>query len=74
MEMDCYDVIRMQNVAYVLNLVTLAQVQMAGMVAENQGRLSRGEALAHGEEEFHALIESCQLGHNAVLTNLHGGL
>ena len=72
--MDCYDVIRMQNVAYVLNLVALAQVRMAGMDAENQSRLIRQESLAYDEEAFSKLIDECQLGHNAVLTNLHSGL
>jgi hypothetical protein len=57
-----------QKVAYVNAMVACAQIEMAGMQAENQHRMNVGNAVAYGEEAFTAIIEKYGIHHNAVLT------
>jgi len=68
-----YDILALQNIAYVMTQNTAAQVELSAMMAANQERIQRGEAPAYGEEAVRRIIDIYQLGHNAVLTNLHQG-
>ncbi len=55
--------------AYVLAQVALLNCERAGMEAENAHRLSIGESIAYGADEFNALREeyAATIGHNAIL-------
>lgn len=47
--------------------------EIAGMVAENQHRISCGESIAYGKEAFDAAIEANGLGYNGItLVAIHG--
>jgi len=72
--MDSFDVVRMQNIAYVDSQIACAYVELEAMKAENSQRERQGQALAWNYDEFFSLIIKYQLGHNSVLSNLHGGL
>lgn len=71
--MDSWQILDLQNIAYVMTQNTAAQVELNAMMAANQERLQRGEAQAYGEEAVRRIIDIYQLGHTAVLTNLHNG-
>lgn len=55
--------------AYVMAQVALLNCERAGMEAENAHRLSLGESIAYGADEFHALQAEyvSMIGHNAIL-------
>lgn len=55
--------------AYVMAQVALLNCERAGMEAENAHRLSLGESIAYGADEFNALREeyAAAIGHNAIL-------
>jgi hypothetical protein len=44
-----------QTAAYINAQTTLCQIELAGMLAENQHRLNCGLSIAYGEEGFKAL-------------------
>ena len=58
--------------AYIMSQVACMNAEVSGMVAENQCRLQRGEAVAYTEDSFVALIDHYGLSHNAVLIMLQG--
>ena len=72
--MDAFDVLKMQNVAYVQSQIATAMVELEAMKWANVNRREQGLSLAYTEEAFASLIDKYQLGHNAVVTNLHRGL
>jgi len=72
--MDAFDVLRLQNVAYVQSQIACAMVELEAMKWANVSRREQGLSLAYSEEAYTKLIDFYQLGHNAVLTNLHRGL
>lgn len=41
-----------------------AEIEMQGMIAENQYRISNGESPAYGEDAFNSLIEKHGIHHN----------
>ena len=69
--MNSEDVVRMQNIAYVITQMTSAMIELEAMKAANTTRSIQGEALAYSEQAFVELIDKYQLSHNAVITNLH---
>ena len=69
--MNDYDIIKLQNIAYVNSQIACAQIELAAMQAENTDRFFKGESPAYQGKEFMALIDRYQLGHNSVVTNLH---
>ena len=58
-----------QKAAFVVAQAALFNARVAGMVAENQYRTSRGLMVAYGEDAFASLERefSAVLGHNAVV-------
>lgn len=56
-----------QKAAYVIAMSAGAIIEAFGMVAENQQRVRRGEALAYPEEAFTKLMLHRGLHHNAVI-------
>ncbi len=72
--MDSWDILKLQNLAYVMTQNTSAQVELNAMMVANQERTNRGESVAYGYEQMMAIIDKYQLSHNAMLTNLHRGL
>lgn len=55
--------------AYILAQVALLNCERAGMEAENAHRLSVGESIAYGADEFRALRDeyASMIGHNAIM-------
>lgn len=55
--------------AFILAQVALLNCERAGMEAENAHRLSCGESIAYGDDEFQALLESYAplISSNAIL-------
>ena len=72
--MDSYDILKLQNIAYVMTQNTSAQVELNAMLATNQERAHRGESVAYSYEAIIEIIDKYQLSHNAVITNLHQGV
>ena len=54
---------------FVLAQVALLNCEVAGMQAENQKRMHRGEAIAYGDEEFNAVRAQYEalIGSNEIL-------
>lgn len=61
-----------QKVAYLNAQVVCAQIEVAGMQAENQHRMNVGQSIAYGEEAFSALANKYGIHHNAVLGLFQG--
>ncbi len=63
-----------QTAAYINAQTTLCQIELAGMLAENQYRTSCGRSIAYGEDGFQALYEkyTSVLGHNSLMTLFNG--
>ena len=72
--MDSYDILKLQNIAYVMTQNTSAQVELNAMLAANQERERRGESVAYNYETIMEIIDKYQLSHNAVIINLHRGI
>ncbi len=62
-----------ERIAYINAMVVCAQIEAEGMKAENQYRVSGGESIAYGKEQFDSLIEKYGIHHNAVLGYLREG-
>ena len=60
-----------QQAAYTFSQSVCASIEAAGMIEENKGRLSRGEAIAYSSDEFLHLIDKYGISHNAVLSLFH---
>ena len=71
MTMNAYDIIKLQNIAYVNSQIIAANIMMESIKAANAERERGGFAQAYTEDAFAGLIDQFQLGHNAVVTNLH---
>ncbi|MGR3295906.1 MAG: hypothetical protein ACUZ8A_06730 [Candidatus Bathyanammoxibius sp.] len=56
--------------AYALMQQLQARIEMEGMIAENQHRISNGHSPMYGEDQFNALIEKHGVYHNAFLTQM----
>lgn len=56
--------------AFINSQVACAQIEAAGMVAENTRRASLGQSNAYGEDDFERLIHKYGIHHNAVVTFL----
>lgn len=61
-----------QQAAFVMAQAACAMAEIAGMQAENQSRIQRGESLAYVENDFAAVIGRNGIGHNDVLTMFRG--
>ena len=72
--MDSYDIIKLQNIAYVDSQIASFYAELEAMKAENEWRIHRGETIAYDYNAFTGLIDKYQLGHNSVLTNFQNGL
>ncbi len=55
-----------QAAAFVLSQTALLNAEVAGMLAENDYRLHRGETVAYRDEDFEEVRQKYQLGYNAV--------
>ena len=62
------------NTAYVFSMAIGGLIEALGMFSENQHRLQRGETIAYTDESFRQLMDERGLHHNAIITNLIGGL
>ena len=60
-----------RNQAIIISRSAAAQIEAAGMTAENQYRLGNGDGVAYGEEAFNALIDKYDLGWNSVISFLN---
>jgi len=56
-----------QKAAYIMAQAAILNATIAGMVAKNQGRASRGETMAYDEEDFVIEIDDSSCHHHAVL-------
>lgn len=61
-----------QQAAYVIAQAACAMAETAGMQAENQQRLHRGESPAYIETDFAAVIQRNCIGHNDVIGMFRG--
>ena len=66
--MNDYDIIKLQNIAYVNSQMVCAQIELAAMQAANN---QYPENQPYSEKQFRELIDKYQLGHNSVVTNLN---
>jgi len=71
--MDSWQILDLQNLAYVMTQNTCAQVELNAMLVANQERASRGEAMAYNYEQMMSLIDKYQIHHNGVMANLRQG-
>lgn len=69
--MDSFDVVKLQNITYVMCQNTSNIALSSIWAVENSQRERRGEAPAWSYESMMLLIDKYQLSHNAVITNLH---
>lgn len=72
--MDSYDILKLSNVAYVMNQNVSAQVELSAMLTANKEREAHNESPAYSYEQMIELIDKYQLHHNATITNLNNGL
>jgi hypothetical protein len=56
-----------QKAAYVTAMAVCALVEAIGMMADNQARTARGEALSYGESAFQDLPFKYGIHHNAII-------
>ena len=59
-----------ERVAYVMSQVACAQIEAAGMVAENMQRAACGHSMAYTEDAFEALPQKYGITHNQVIEYL----
>ena len=71
--MDSYDIVRLQNIAYVMTQNTSAQVELSAMLEANLERARKGEASAYSYDQMMSIIDKYQIHHNGVITNLNLG-
>lgn len=57
--------------AYIIAQAAVLNARVAGMVAENQDRIRKGESLAYIEEDFRKLVDKSSCGHNEVISYLY---
>ncbi len=72
--MDSYDIIKLQNVAYVNSQIASFYAELEAMKAENLQAEHLGQSVPWSHNEFNSLIDKYQLSHNSVLTNFQNGL
>ena len=60
-----------QKAAYVHAQAVVAQIEMQGMIAENNMRAYHGEAPAYVEKDFIALIDRNGIHHNGLIGLFH---
>lgn len=61
-----------QRAAFIMAQAAVLQAEVAGMVAENQHRLSLGHSIAYGEDAFQAAIARSGCAHNDAVAFLRG--
>ena len=61
---------REQRIAYINAMTVCAQIECAGMVAENKQREVEGKSMAYVEEDFLKLPDKHGIHHNAVISYL----
>ena len=59
-----------QRLAYINSMTVCAQIECAGMVAENKQREAVGSSMAYVEEDFLKLPDKYGIHHNAVISYL----
>ena len=57
----------LSKVAYIYAMIACAQIEMAGMVAENEQRKHLGQSMAFVSEDFDKLANKYGIHHNAIL-------
>lgn len=60
-----------QKAAYIQAQTACALIEMEGMKAENQHRITRGETIAYDGEAFMAIIEKYGIHNNGVIGFFH---
>ena len=60
-----------QKAAYIIGEAACLMARVAGMQAENQNRMARGETVAYLEDAFQNLIDDSQCTHNAMIRVFH---
>ena len=59
-----------ERAAFIISQSVVAMIEAMGMVAENDVRKHRGEAMAYDEYSFQQLIERSGIHHNAAVNFL----
>ena len=59
---------REQRIAYINAMIVCAQIECAGMVAENKQREVTGMSMAYVEDAFIALLDKYGINHNAIIS------
>jgi len=72
--MDGYDIVKLQNIAYVNSQIASFYAELEAMKSENSSRERRNYSPAYVYDDFVRLIDKYQLGHNNVITNLNSNL
>ncbi len=61
-----------QRAAFLISQSVATMVEALGMVAANDNRKNRGEAMAYDEDAFRKLLDESGIHHNAALALLRG--
>lgn len=61
-----------ERLAFVISQAAVLMATVAGMQAENQYRLARGETIAYAEQAFVDAIAQSGCGHHAVIALFNG--
>ena len=61
----------LQRVAYTMGIQLQARIELEGMIAENQYRLSEGKTIAYIEKDFIKLRDEHGIHHNGLLSNIN---
>ena len=59
-----------QRLTYINAMTACAQIECAGMVAENKQREVEGKSMAYTGEDFDRVINKYGIHHNAVISYL----
>ena len=57
-----------QKLAYINAMIVCAQIECAGMVAENEQRKAVGTSMAYSGEDFDRVINKYGIHHNAIIS------
>ena len=63
---------REEKLIYINGMIACAQIECAGMVAENEQRKAVGASMAYTEEAFSKLINKYGIHHNSIISYFEG--
>jgi len=61
----------LQRIVYTNGIQLQARIELEGMIAENQYRLSEGKTIAYTEADFIKLRDEHGIHHNGLLSNIN---